>query len=49
MRYLLSFLPENNLEAPPYFRPTDDPERMDEGLARLIPDYPSAPTTSAAR
>src|SRR5215213_654869 len=43
VRYLLSFLPENNLESAPYFRPTDDPERMDEELARLIPDSPQRP------
>jgi propionyl-CoA carboxylase beta chain len=38
VRYLLSFLPENNLESAPYFVPTDDPERKDEDLAALIPD-----------
>jgi propionyl-CoA carboxylase beta chain len=43
VRYLLSFLPENNLESAPYFRPSDDPERMDEELARLIPDSPQHP------
>ena len=30
MRYLLSFLPENNLETAPYYEPADSPERMDE-------------------
>src|SRR6201988_4702347 len=29
-RYLLSFLPQNNLEIPPRVIPTDDPLRMDE-------------------
>jgi len=43
VRYLLSFLPENNLESPPYFEPADDPERMEEGLATLIPDSPQRP------
>ncbi|HET6687774.1 MAG TPA: acyl-CoA carboxylase subunit beta, partial [Rubrobacter sp.] len=43
VRYLLSFLPENNLESAPYFTPTDDPGRMDENLARLIPDSPQRP------
>src|SRR5829696_5984173 len=43
VRYLLSFLPENNLESAPYFRPTDGPERLDEDLARLIPDSPQRP------
>ncbi len=43
VRYLLSFLPENNLESPPYYKPTDDPERMDEELASLVPDSPQRP------
>src|ERR671921_190989 len=43
VRYLLSFLPENNLESAPYYRPTDDPERMDGGLASLIPDSAQRP------
>ena len=43
VRYLLSFLPENNLESAPYFRPTDDPERMDEDLASLVPDSNNRP------
>jgi acetyl-CoA carboxylase carboxyltransferase component len=43
VRYLLSFLPENNLESAPYFRPTDDPERMEESLAALVPDSPQHP------
>src|ERR1700704_6168551 len=42
-RYLLSFLPSNNLEAPPRFEPTDDPEREDEALDTLVPDDPSKP------
>ena len=42
-RYLLSFLPSNNLEAPPRFEPTDDPEREDEELDTLVPDDPSKP------
>src|SRR3978361_783664 len=28
-RYLMSFLPHNNLETPPRVEPADDPERMD--------------------
>src|SRR5215207_8787722 len=43
VRYLLSFLPENNLESAPYYRPTDDPERMDGGLASLVPDSAQRP------
>jgi propionyl-CoA carboxylase beta chain len=36
-RYLLSFLPQNNLETPPRVMPSDDPLRMDEGLANVVP------------
>src|SRR3989337_539729 len=43
VRYLLSFLPENNLESAPYYRPTDNPERMDGGLASLVPDSAQRP------
>jgi propionyl-CoA carboxylase beta chain len=42
-RYLLSFLPSNNLEAPPRFEPSDDPERQDAELDTLVPDDPSKP------
>ena len=43
VRYLLSFLPSNNLEDPPYFEPTDDPERSCDALLDLIPDSPNRP------
>ena len=43
VRYLLSFLPSNNLEDPPTYTPTDDPARRDESLNSLIPDSPKAP------
>ena len=43
VRYLMSFLPSNNLEAPPRFEPSDDPEREDEELDTLVPDDPSKP------
>ena len=43
VRYLLSFLPSNNLEDPPYFEPTDDPARRCDGLLDLIPDSPNKP------
>src|SRR6186713_3439508 len=39
-RYLLSFLPQNNLEAPPRFEPSDDPEREDDELDTLVPNDP---------
>ncbi|MGO9875312.1 MAG: acyl-CoA carboxylase subunit beta [Acidimicrobiia bacterium] len=41
VRYLLSFLPSNNLEDPPYFASSDDPERRCEGIIDLIPDAPN--------
>src|SRR5437868_8961595 len=42
-RYLLSFLPQNNLEIPPRVMPTDDPLRMDEELDHVVPDNPNKP------
>ena len=38
VRYLLSFLPSNNLEDPPYYEASDDPARPCEQLMDLIPD-----------
>jgi propionyl-CoA carboxylase beta chain len=43
VRYLLSFLPPNNLEDPPAYAPRDDADRRDESLNSLIPDSPRAP------
>ncbi len=43
VRYLMSFLPQNNLELPPRVEPTDDPDRMDEELDHLVPDNPNKP------
>ena len=43
VRYLLSFLPANNLEDAPYFEPDDDPERRCDGIVDLIPDAPNKP------
>jgi acetyl-CoA carboxylase carboxyltransferase component len=42
-RYLLSFLPSNNLETAPRVQPTDDPTRMDPELDRVVPDDPQKP------
>ena len=42
-RYLLSFLPQNNLETAPRVMPTDDPMRMDEELDTVVPDSPNKP------
>src|SRR5665811_1536038 len=43
VRYLFSFLPQNNLEDPPYFEASDDPNRRCEGIVDLIPDAPNKP------
>ncbi len=43
VRYLLSFLPGNNMEMPPYFTPTDRTDRADEGLTTVIPDSANQP------
>src|SRR5437868_7167275 len=43
VRYLLSFLPSNNLEDPPFVAPEDDAERACPGLIDPIPDAPSKP------
>jgi propionyl-CoA carboxylase beta chain len=43
IRYLLSFLPQNNLEIPPRVQPADDPMRMDEALDTVVPDAPNKP------
>ena len=42
-RYLMSFLPQNNLETPPRIMPSDDPMRMDEALDSVVPDSPQKP------
>jgi propionyl-CoA carboxylase beta chain len=42
-RYLMSFLPQNNLETPPRVMPSDDPLRMDEALDSVVPDSPQKP------
>src|SRR5919201_897917 len=42
-RYLLSFLPQNNLDPPPYFEPADAIDREEPDLDTLIPDNPTKP------
>jgi propionyl-CoA carboxylase beta chain len=43
IRKLLSYLPQNNMEDPP-FLPTDDPaDRMDEALDGIVPENPNKP------
>ncbi|EMA04219.1 acyl-CoA carboxylase subunit beta [Haloferax denitrificans] len=43
IRHLLSYLPQNNVEDPPRVEPWDDPERVDDGLAEVVPDQPRKP------
>jgi propionyl-CoA carboxylase beta chain len=43
VRYLLSFLPLNNLEKPPRYEPADDPDRMDPELDAVVPADPQKP------
>jgi acetyl-CoA carboxylase carboxyltransferase component len=43
VRYLLSFLPSNNLEEPPRVDTGDDPERLVPEVGRLIPPSPNQP------
>ena len=43
IRYLLSFLPSNNMEETPHVETGDDPNRQEESLNAIIPDNPNAP------
>ncbi len=43
IKKLLSYLPSNYLEDPPAVEPTDDPNRTDDGLAKVLPDDPDKP------
>ncbi len=43
IRRLLSFIPSNNLDDPPYEPPADDPDREDESLETLIPPVATKP------
>ncbi len=42
-RYLLSFLPQNNVDPPPYSEPSDPVSREDAELDTLVPDDPAKP------
>jgi propionyl-CoA carboxylase beta chain len=42
-RYLLSFLPQNNVDPPPYFEPSDPIGREDVELDGIVPDEPTKP------
>jgi acetyl-CoA carboxylase carboxyltransferase component len=43
VRYLLSFLPSNNMEEPPRIMTGDDPNRLCEDLRELLPASPNQP------
>jgi acetyl-CoA carboxylase carboxyltransferase component len=43
VRYLMGFLPANNMEEPPRVEPADDPERTSSELRDLIPSSPNVP------
>src|SRR2546426_5025119 len=42
-RYLIGFLPQNNLQTAPRVQPSDDPQRMDPELDHVVPDSPNKP------
>jgi acetyl-CoA carboxylase carboxyltransferase component len=43
LREMFSYLPQNNMEDPPYHEPLDDPLRRAEELDTIIPEDPSKP------
>jgi propionyl-CoA carboxylase beta chain len=43
VRYLMSFLPQNNLELPPRMETGDDPSRQEPDLDAIVPDNPNKP------
>ena len=43
VRFLLSFLPQNNLEEPPFSQSGDDPSRLTPELRELVPSQPNQP------
>ncbi len=43
VRYLLSFLPLNNMEMAPYFAPADSRDRVEDSLDSIIPDSANQP------
>jgi propionyl-CoA carboxylase beta chain len=43
VRQLLSYLPSNNKEDPPYVRPVDDPRRLCTELEKIVPTDPHKP------
>src|SRR6056297_3399052 len=43
IKYLLSFLPQNNVEDPPRVEPWDDPDREPDDLMDIVPAQPQKP------
>lgn len=43
IRELMSFLPNNNMEEPPFVPTTDSANRIDENLNNLVPTNPNQP------
>jgi acetyl-CoA carboxylase carboxyltransferase component len=43
VRQLLSYVPQNNLEDPPFFPTADPADRLDEELQAIVPDNPNKP------
>jgi propionyl-CoA carboxylase beta chain len=43
IRALLSFIPQNNMEDPPFVATDDDPQRADPALRNHVPDNPNKP------
>ena len=43
VRKMLAYMPQNNMEDPPFISTEDDPLRMEEKLDSLVPDDPSKP------
>jgi propionyl-CoA carboxylase beta chain len=42
-RHLISFIPNNNMEDPPFVQSDDPPNRTDESLKTVVPDDPNKP------
>src|SRR6266446_26157 len=43
IRELVSYMPSNNLEDPPFVANNDDPNRRDEALDSIVPENPNKP------
>lgn len=43
IRKLLSYIPSNNMDDPPFVETNDDPNRKDESLNTIVPENPNKP------